>query len=864
MSLRFCLIALFPALFPSASLLAQEPPAATNETFWVIPHTHWEGAVFKTREEYLEMGLPNILKAMRLLREQPDFRFTLDQAAYVRPFLERYPEEEPDFRRFLAQGRLQLVGALDVMPDVNMPGGETFIRQMQYGKGYYRDKLGVDVTTGWLLDTFGHHAQLPQLLVQGGYQSFWFFRGVTRQDHPAEFWWEGLDGTRIPAFWLPHAYGLMYGSPKDAPGFAAFAKKRFEMLGPNARGHDRVGLAGVDVSAPEEHLAARVAEFNRSAKAPFTLRLAVPADYEAAISRRADRPVFKGELNPIFQGIYSSRIELKAWMRHMEERLLTAEKLSAIAACLGAPADVKALWSAWEPVLFNETHDLASGVMTDHVYEDTVRGYESAHNRAGEIIDRKWDAVASRIDTRGPGTALVVFNPLGWPRTDAAEVDLGFGEGGVTGIELTDAQGRAVPSQILESTRYWDGGLQTAHIAFIARDVPAIGYTTYHVAPTKTTQAPQEKPTSGETHLENDLYRLTLDPSSGSITSLVFKPDRWEVLSGRGNVVARQEDHGDLWEINKGLDGGSRIAMTTQQGVPKRGAAVFSDEGKAKPGTVLVGPVLSRFSVARTFGSGGVSTMVSLHAGLRRIEVATRLVNRERYVRYQALFPTTIKGGKSTHEIPFGSIERPSGIEFPAQNWVDYSDGQRGLALLNIGLPGNLAADGTLMVSLLRAHTLGAYGFGGGYEPGMSSDSGLQLEKERTLRYAIVPHQGDWRSARVFRDGLEFNHPLICRKTAAHPGNLPSEWGLLEVSNPDVVVSAVKPTRDGQLAVRVYEAAGHAAAGVAVKFKLKLASARETNLLEDAGAELAVQDDAIRLDLRPFEIKTIKARLGTR
>src|ERR1700684_3567200 len=66
--------------------------AATPEknTLWIIPHSHWEGAVFKTREEYLQMGLPNILKAMRLLREQPSFRFTLDQVAYVRPFLERY------------------------------------------------------------------------------------------------------------------------------------------------------------------------------------------------------------------------------------------------------------------------------------------------------------------------------------------------------------------------------------------------------------------------------------------------------------------------------------------------------------------------------------------------------------------------------------------------------------------------------------------------------------------------------------------------------------------------------------------------------------------------------------------------------
>ena len=217
MSLRSSLIAACALLVTCDRFIrAEEPPLPKKQTFWVIPHTHWEGAVFKTREEYLEMGLPNILKAMRLLREQPGFRFTLDQVAYVRPFLERYPAEEADFRRFLAEGRLQLAGALDVMPDVNMPGGETFIRQMQYGKGYYRDKLGVNVTTGWLIDTFGHHAQMPQLMAQAGYKSFWFFRGVPRQNYPVRVLL-GRDRRHADRrVLLPHSYALMYGSPKDA------------------------------------------------------------------------------------------------------------------------------------------------------------------------------------------------------------------------------------------------------------------------------------------------------------------------------------------------------------------------------------------------------------------------------------------------------------------------------------------------------------------------------------------------------------------------------------------------------------------------------------------------------------------------
>jgi alpha-mannosidase len=836
----------------------------TGETFWFIPHTHWEGAVFKTRQEYLEMGLPNILRALKILKEYPDYRFVLDQVCYVKPFLERYPQEEAAFRKMVADGRLQIVGGTDVMPDVNMPGGESFIRQVLYGKGYYRRKLGVDVTVGWQLDTFGHHAQMPQMLTLAGYKSFWFFRGVSGWDVPPEFLWEGLDGSRVPAFWLPEGYAVVYGSPKTPADFARFFRERYATLGRFSRGPDRVGLAGADVCEPEEHVPGLVREFNRTKAAPFTLRIGVPTDFEAAVARRTDRPVITGELNPIFQGTYSSRIVLKQWTRNNERLLITAEKLSALSRLLGAPTDEQAIWRAWEPTLFNHAHDLMSGVMTDRVYDDTVQGYAYSKRLADELVGKGLEDLCSKADTRGDGVALLVFNSLGWPRTDVTIADVGFSEGGITDLKLIDSAGQPIAVQTLTEQRCADGSLVQARIAFVVGDVPAMGYAVCRLIPLRTSGPSKACPTAakGANVIENDRYRLTFDSATGAMTSLVVRPEKWEVLSSPANVVSREADHGDLWELYQSLDGGSRIAMKRKQPVPQPGKAVFSSEFRGESGTVLNGPVVSEFKVSHPFGKNGhFATSVRLYAGLPRIDIRTRILNQERFVRYQMLLPTSIRGGKSIHEIPFGAIARPSGIEFPSQNWVDYGDGQHGVALLNRGLPGNLVTDSTMMLSLMRSTRIVAYGFGGGYEPGMSSDSGFELGKELTFDYALVPHKGDWREAGVYRHGLEFNNPLIVRTVSSHAGTLPNRWGLLELSHSNVVVSTLKPGRDGTMVLRLYEASGQPVRDVTITMHAKLTAAEEVNLMEDPLRKLDIRNDTLRFDLRAYEIKTFKLSL---
>ena len=863
-------------LLLSAGLAAAAVSFAA-ETLWVVPHTHWEGAVFKTREEYLDAGLTNILKAVMLLKKYPEYRFALDQVAYVKPFLERYPEQVAAFRQFVKEGRLQIVGGVDTMHDNNMPSGESIVRQFLYGKRYYREALGVEVTAGWALDTFGHNAQMPQLLKLAGYESYWCRRGVPHDKLPAEFLWEGIDGTRIPAYWLAYGYGMFYGSPRNLAEFAAFANERFDALTRFARGPDRVVLAGADVSDPEEHLPPIAAQFNKS-DTRFQVKFAVPREWESIAKKRGGEPfVLKGELNPVFQGIYSSRIELKQYLREMERLLTTAEKLSVMAARAGvSTGDVyQRLERAWEPTLFNEAHDLASGVMVDKVYEDTLRGYRLSESLGHDILEEKLAGLTAKIDTSGEGSPVVVYNTLGWERTDIVEVEAGFTERGLGTFRVEDSEGGEIPAQTLDEERYGDGGLRRVRLAFLARKIPAMGYAVYRVkgvpasnalstarpatpGPLGGTPAYQDKGV-----IENEYYRLTFNLWNAELSSVMVKRGGWELLSGPGNVVAREQDGGDFWELYGILSGGRMLAMTTPHPPPSKERARFSNEWVGgRISAVRNGPVYSEFTGAHPFGEGEFSTTVRVYHGMPRIDIRSEILNQDKLVRYRVLFPTTIHGGKPVHEIAFGAIERPDGVEYPAQNWFARGDGQKGLAVLNRGLPGSNVADNTFLLSLARSAKILSYTFHGGYEPGVGSDSGLELGALLRFHYALLPFEGSWGEARVYRAGLEFNNPLIARKAAAHAGPMPKRWGLLEVSDRAVVASALKPAPDGDAVLRVYEATGKPAANVTLRVDGPIEGAWEANLIEDQGKPMEVKNGAVRFDLHPYEIKTMKIRFA--
>src|SRR5262249_50216461 len=141
---------------------------------------------------------------------------------------------------------------------------------------------------------------------------------------------------------------------------------------------------------------------------------------------------------------------------------------------------------------------------------------------------------------------LVVFNTLGWPRTDVGEGDVGFALNGIQDFDLLDAAGHTVPTQLLAADRFEDGGLRRVAFAFLARGVPSLGYQVYHVIPRQSAgvSTVSVAETNGPSALENEFCRATSDVGSGALLSLRLKPANWEALSGPANVVALEPDMG--------------------------------------------------------------------------------------------------------------------------------------------------------------------------------------------------------------------------------------------------------------------------------------------------------------------------------
>ncbi len=146
--------------------------------------------------------------AVDRLEEYPDFHFVRGEAQVYQWIEEENPKLFRRIQDYIAQGRWHVVNGMIIQPDMNIPSGESFVRQALLGKGYMREKLGVEPRIAYCVDSFGHMGTLPMILRGCGFDGYVFMRPAKHEKElPANvFWWEAPDGSRIPTFRISVAY----------------------------------------------------------------------------------------------------------------------------------------------------------------------------------------------------------------------------------------------------------------------------------------------------------------------------------------------------------------------------------------------------------------------------------------------------------------------------------------------------------------------------------------------------------------------------------------------------------------------------------------------------------------------------------
>jgi alpha-mannosidase len=831
-------------------------PLEHQATLHLSGNSHIDAAWLWPWTETVDVVKRTFGTALQLMYEYPQYTYTQSAAAYNEWLAQKYPDMNTEIAQRIKEGRWEIVGGMWVEPDLNMPDGESLVRQLLVGKRWFKQAYGVDVRIGWNPDSFGYTWQLPQIYKKSGVDYFvtqkmgW---NDTNQLPFKFFWWESPDGSKVLAY-FPHDYGNTDLNPVrltyDLVGARQHAIGETDLMdlygtgdhggGPTravldqgfhwaAPGHVtpkyEFGTAQPFFSAVEKQIAPDSPEWNyQSIAKGYTPPAAVPG--QMAI------PTWKSELYfEYHRGVMTTQANHKRNMRESEEEVINAEKWSSLAWLDGKSYPGTELTEDWKKVLFNQFHDLAAGSGINVIYKDAQKDYDVVRWSTDEIKAGALQTVDERINTAGAGIPVVVYNPLAWERSGEISVH-------VQGAKAEGASG----AQVVEFKTDQKTGASDVRLHVLK--VPALGYKVVWVGTSAREHPAGDRPVSAKETgnsitLENEVLLVTVDKQSGCITSLFDKRSKFETLApgACGNQLQFFKDtpkEYDAWNIDPGtLD----VPPTTID------HADSVELLKTAEPSIRVTRHWQNSKFVQTFG---------LAAEGDQVNVDNEIDWHESHVLLKAAFALAATGPFATYEIPYGTIDRPTTrnnswekaqFEGPAMRWADLGDGKHGFSLINESKFGYDAAGNQLRLTLLRSPKW----------PDPDADMG-----HHHFHYALYPHTGTWKDALTMRHGWEYNYPLTGVVTSAHAGSLPVEHSFASAAPENIVLSAVKKAEDSKgLIFRAYEWAGK---NSTVEFHVPpgATGATVTNLMEaPEGAALAVTGDVVKAPIHPYEILTI-------
>ncbi|MDO8681957.1 MAG: glycoside hydrolase family 38 C-terminal domain-containing protein [Armatimonadota bacterium] len=791
---------------------------ADQYTCHLIGHAHIDMNWLWLWPETVQVCQNTFTSVTNLMEEYPEFKFSQSQPPTYVAVQDSKPKLFAKIKERIKDGRWEITGGTWVEGDMNMASGESIVRQIMYAKRYFRETFGKEPEVCWEPDTFGHAWTVPQILKKSGLKYYVFVRcGVGKP----MFWWQSPDGSRVLAFNANTFNGSLVGRITD------HTLRWSKQVG--IRDCPMIYGVGDHGGGPTRADIEAAANLNKQTVAPKVKFSSIHEFFRTALKQKQDFPVVNGELNFTFRGCYTTHADAKLMNRKSENLLPAAEAFCAIANQMGRSYPSSDFRDSWHKACFNQFHDIFDGSAIHGSYDYSRELFEKLKKQASGELQGSLKHIAGRIDTRGKGTPIVVFNPLAWTRTDVVEVASPLG-GKDTDVHVVDSHGRKFPAQRIGSD-----------VVFTARDVPSLGYAVYWIrsGPARARSESYARAKSGPSvcRIENEFLAVEVSRTTGTIVSVYDKRARREVVTkGRSCSLLQALSEAPIgmsaWDM-----GEIKSTVSLARG---RDIEVLQQ-----------GPVCSSIRTDHWYRESGFAQDIKLYAGVPRIDIHLTAdwqevgTPQKGSTTLKTSFTVDVKDGKATFEIPFGSIERKAdGSEVPAQKWIDLSNGSYGVSLLNDCKYGHDVKDNTMRLTLLRSP----------YDPDPRPDVGMH-----DVTYSIYPHAGDWRQAGTVRRSYELNNPLIAIAASVHKGKLPSEKSFVSVDSANIIVTAFKKAEDGKgFILRFYESAGTPVqTRIQVAGGLKLWS--EVSMDEKLGSGKAnlIGRNGITVSVGKYEIKTL-------
>ncbi|MCR9134619.1 MAG: glycosyl hydrolase-related protein [Alphaproteobacteria bacterium] len=783
---------------------------ALDVTLHGIGHAHMDVAYLWPISQIRLKNARTYSNVLRLMDENPDYRFSHSQPQLYAMTAEDYPQLFDRIAERVSEGRWEVMGGMWVEPDLNIPGPEALIRQLTLGRGYFRDTFGdVETPVLWLPDTFGFPAQIPQLMRLAGLK--WFVTNKLNwnqinQVPSSTHRWEGLDGSQVLAHILTTPRDVQYlPFPTNYKSDLSAA----EVLGTWNRSTAQDQLKDLPIcygygdggGGPTEDLLAKARTYRAMPGMPQIKPSSVRDVFQAIEKVAADLPLWKGEhYMEGHRGVYTSQGWIKRANRKAEWALHEAEAMAAMA------GQVPDLQKAWQLLCLNQFHDIITGTSIGAVFEDARRDYvqimkiaESASRQAAEAISIREPSVCNTSPVSGPRLALISGDHVSGGQQVESGTLIYFDN--LPSYSVTPISAMCIPNGAAECR-------QDADLVV----------------------------------MENPALRITID-QDGQLQSVFDKAEQRQILDGEapGNQLLAFEDRPicwDAWDIDPS----------------------YEDRCENLSGTVTreiveTGPLRVSVRITKAWRNSIIRQEIRLSAHSNRIDFVTDVDWHETHTLLKAAFPTGIDAKRAQFDTQWGRVERATThdtsfdaarFEVPAQKWAQVSNKNHAVAVLNDCKYGYDIQGGVIRITLIKCAT----------SPDPNADQGRHEFTYSLLPYSISnPKELDV-------EAYDLNAPL--RSIPTCKAGTTKSAPLVTCSNDNVIIETVKPAFDQNgIVVRVFEARDRHATTV-LSFNSTITSADIVTISEEPIEPLAPTNNTVEISLAPFQILTLRLTLDSK